>query len=385
MSPASRRQFLAAGGVLSAGLLTRPAAAAAAPAASNAETFTDIVIDSGDVILAAREVGTGDLVLIHPSLGRGALDFDPLALRLAAGGYRVVSFDPRGIGQSTAPEQTLANLTLHDYAADMLAVLQALGVSRAHLMGHAYGNRVARTLATDHPEIARSVTLCACGDGTPSLQAEVGIDTVVDPTTPTAQFQPAVKSTFFAPNSDPTPWYVGWYDIGANAQQLATLRTPASEFQAGGTAPMLIIQGLDDIVAPPSIGQGLQSMYGSRVELHNLAECAHALIIERTDAVADVMLTYLGRFEPERDTLSVALSVARTNSGGERVTVDVTHSAPLKAVELRLNAELLERTRRAHFAHSLSARKLRHGRNQIVAAAWDDLGHEARTVVHVPG
>jgi pimeloyl-ACP methyl ester carboxylesterase len=385
MSPASRRQFLAAGGVLSAGLLTGTAATAAAPAPANAADFTDLVIDCGDVILAAREIGSGDLVLIHPSLGRGARDFDPLALLLAAGGYRVVSFDPRGIGQSTAPEQTLANLTLHDYAADMLAVLNALGVSRAHLVGHAYGNRVARTLATDHPEVARSVTLCACGDGSPGLPAEVGIDTVIDPTTPTAKFKPAVKSTFFAPTSDPTPWYVGWYDIGANAQQLAAERTPSSQFQAGGTAPMLIIQGLDDIVAPPSIGQGLKSMYGSRVELYDLADCAHALIIERTDAVADVMLTYLAKFEPQHDTLSVALRVLGSGSGDKHVMVEVTHSAPLTAVELRLNGQLLERTRRARFARPLPAQRLRRGRNELAAAVWDDLGHKAMTVVRIDG
>jgi pimeloyl-ACP methyl ester carboxylesterase len=382
MSSASRRQFLAAGGVLSAGLLTGTAANAS-PAAPSLEDFTDMVIDCGDVILAAREIGKGDLVLIHPSLGRGARDFDPLALRLAAGGYRVVSFDPRGIGQSTAPEQTLANLTLHDYAADMLAVLNALGVARAHLMGHAYGNRVTRTLATDHPEVARSVTLCACGDGTPPPQADVGIATVVDPTTPAAQFKPAVKSTFFAPTSDPTPWYVGWYDIGANAQQLATERTPASEFQAGGTAPMLIIQGLDDIVAPPSIGHGLQSTYGSRVELYDLANCAHALIIERTDAVAEVMLAYLAKFEPQHHTLGVALRVVGGGSGGKRVMVDVTHSAPLTAVELRLNGQLLERTRRARFGHRLPARRLRRGRNELAATAWDDLGHKATTAVRI--
>jgi pimeloyl-ACP methyl ester carboxylesterase len=288
------------------------ATATVTPAQPRTPEFEDLVIDRGDSILAARVIGGDDLILIHPSLGRGARDFDPLAQRLASGGYRVASFDPRAIGQSTTPQSSQTGLTFNDYAEDMLAVMHALDEPRAHLVGHAFGNRIARTLATIHPEATRTVTLCACGGGTPSPQAEEGIQLAVNPDTPIPQFKTAVKSTFFAPTSDPSPWYVGWYDVGAEEESSATAASQSADYEAGGVAPMLIIQGLDDIVAPPSIGHGLKSQYGAPVELHDLAGCAHALIIEQTDEIATIMLDYLGRQSPARPAVVVAFHSHRS-------------------------------------------------------------------------
>jgi pimeloyl-ACP methyl ester carboxylesterase len=296
----SRRELLArvSVGAFGAAVLVIPAAAGAATVPMpDVSEFEDVIVDRGDAILAARVIGSGDLILIHPSLGRGARDFDPLADLLAAGGYRVASFDPRGTGQSTTPEGSGVGLTLTDYAEDMLAVMQALGEPRAHVVGHAYGNRVARMLATIDPEATRTVTLCACGDGSPGLQAQEGIQTTVNPATPIPQFKAAVKSTFFAPTSDPSPWYIGWYDAAAE-EETYSAASESDDYAAGGVAPMLIIQGLQDIVAPPSIGQGLKSKYGARVELYDLEGCAHALIIEKTAEIAAIMLDYLARHAP---------------------------------------------------------------------------------------
>ena len=44
--------------------------------------------------------GDGPPVVLLPSLGRGAEDFDPIAERLADAGYRVLRPQPRGIGRS---------------------------------------------------------------------------------------------------------------------------------------------------------------------------------------------------------------------------------------------------------------------------------------------
>ena len=60
--------------------------------------FVDIPINVGEVILGARMTGSGETIVILPSLARGALDFDPLARLLAVAGYRVISIEPRGIG-----------------------------------------------------------------------------------------------------------------------------------------------------------------------------------------------------------------------------------------------------------------------------------------------
>jgi pimeloyl-ACP methyl ester carboxylesterase len=52
-------------------------------------------------------------------------------------------------------------VTLHTLADDVAGVIQALQLQSVNILGHAFGNRVARMMAADHPELARSVILFA--------------------------------------------------------------------------------------------------------------------------------------------------------------------------------------------------------------------------------
>jgi len=75
-------------------------------------------------------------------------DFDRIAERLAGAGFRVLRPQPRGIGESRGP---MSGIDLHDYAADVAAIIAHDGGSAALVVGHAFGNRVARMLATIVP------------------------------------------------------------------------------------------------------------------------------------------------------------------------------------------------------------------------------------------
>src|SRR4051794_41945040 len=66
----------------------------------------------------------------------------------------------RGVGGSRG---SLDGATLHDLAGDVAGVIKAIGCGPAHLVGHAFGNRIARCLAVDQPSLVRSVTLLAAG------------------------------------------------------------------------------------------------------------------------------------------------------------------------------------------------------------------------------
>lgn len=70
--------------------------------------------------LRARTVGSGPPLLVIPSLGRGAADFDALASAIK--GHTVVLFDPRWFGESDGPEE----IDLFTIADDAAAVLRAL-------------------------------------------------------------------------------------------------------------------------------------------------------------------------------------------------------------------------------------------------------------------
>ncbi len=85
-----------------------------------------------DVRIEVLAQGSGPLVVLLPSLGRGAADFDPIAERLADAGYRVLRPQPRGIGRSRGP---MTGIDLHDYAADVAAVIEHENNGPAFVVG----------------------------------------------------------------------------------------------------------------------------------------------------------------------------------------------------------------------------------------------------------
>ena len=103
--------------------------------------------------------GSGPALVILPSYGRdGAEDFDLVTSYLAAAGWKVLRPRPRGIGGTVGPMQGVA---MHDLGADIADVIEELGDGFAVILGHAYGNLVARVVATDRPELVSGVILAS--------------------------------------------------------------------------------------------------------------------------------------------------------------------------------------------------------------------------------
>lgn len=80
------------------------------------------------------------VVLIH-GLTRNSRDFEDVAPWIAAGGRRVLAVDVRGRGRSEWSADPM-RYQLPTYAADMLALLDALGISRAHFLGTSMGGLI---------------------------------------------------------------------------------------------------------------------------------------------------------------------------------------------------------------------------------------------------
>lgn len=72
--------------------------------------------------------------------------------------YRVVAFDNRGAGRSTQREEAV---TTRSMAEDALALLDVLGVERAHVVGRSMGGAIGQHLALIAPERVHSLVLCA--------------------------------------------------------------------------------------------------------------------------------------------------------------------------------------------------------------------------------
>ncbi|MGA3005976.1 MAG: alpha/beta fold hydrolase, partial [Acetobacteraceae bacterium] len=117
-------------------------------------------IDVGDATLECTLRGSGAPVVLLANAGCSTDYFDHLASVLVTRGFQTISINMRGVGGSRG---SLDGATLHDLAADVAGVIKAIGCGPVHLVGHAFGNRIARCLAVDQPPLVRSVTLLAAG------------------------------------------------------------------------------------------------------------------------------------------------------------------------------------------------------------------------------
>ena len=82
--------------------------------------------------------------------------------RFVERGVRVILFDNRDVGLSPklgGPSDVDGGYGLRDMAADGFAVLDALGVERAHLVGQSMGGMIAQVMAMMHPGRVRSISL----------------------------------------------------------------------------------------------------------------------------------------------------------------------------------------------------------------------------------
>ena len=259
--------------------------------AAGASTEDRLVSTSSGGHLEFLVEGTGPAILMIPSLGRGASDFDDLSRRLVAAGFTAVRLEPRGIGKSTGP---MSNITLHDLAADAAAVIEAIGGKPVIVIGHAFGQRVGRTLAADRPELVEAMIMIAAGGKAPmrpgARQALLG----------SFRFDQSeekrmddVKVAFFASGNDPNAWRDGWHPDVVKVQVAAAEATPVEGWwNVGSSIPLLVIQGLQDTVAPPENGHMMKAEMGDRVELIDIDGAGHAMLPEQPEKIAEAIVMF---------------------------------------------------------------------------------------------
>lgn len=279
--------------LLSAALIGPVAAATCTPAPDG--RYVDA---APGVRLHVRTIGQGRPVLFIPSLGRSVADFDDLARRLAPLGVMSVLPEPRGAAGSTGPRPS----NLFELARDDAAVLAALCEGAVDVVGHAFGNRVARALASSRPETVSTVVLLAGGGETqmpPAVRAALE-GAASQGLKPDAERLADLRLAFFAPGHDPAVWLQGWSPALARAQGIATWSTAPNLWWTAGQAEVLLVQAADDPVAPPGNAQALRRDIGDRAHIVTLPHASHAMLPEQPDALAAVVAAWLGgqRDEP---------------------------------------------------------------------------------------
>lgn len=234
-------------------------------------------------------------VLLLNSLGSTLAMWDPQVPALTEH-LRVVRCDTRGHGQSPVPP---GPYTIDDLADDAIALLDTLGVERAHVAGLSLGGMVAMRLASRNPErVDRLALLCTSAQLGPAegwVERAAAVraggsgavaDAVVsrwltdahraDDPQATADLRDMIAAT-------PAEGYAGCCDAIAVMDQRDRL--------AAIGAPTLVIAGTDDPATPPvhlhTIAEGIPG-----AELIELADCAHLATIDQPGPVTSALVAH---------------------------------------------------------------------------------------------
>ena len=114
------------------------------------------VARNGDVRIAYEFRGDGEPVLLVHGLGYDRRGWGPLP-DLLTQEHRVLLLDNRGVGESDVPP---GPYTVAEFAADAVAVVDAAGVERSHVLGVSLGGYIAQEIALSYP-VASTVSSSA--------------------------------------------------------------------------------------------------------------------------------------------------------------------------------------------------------------------------------
>jgi pimeloyl-ACP methyl ester carboxylesterase len=250
------------------------------------------------------------LVLVHGFPETSAM-WEPLALAAAASGYRVVAFDQRGYSPGARPEGVAPYAAIH-VADDVLAIADAVGFERFHLVGHDWGCNVGWTVTIRNPD--RVLSWSGLSIPHPAaLLAEVARDPPTYIKVFTAPWIPEVLLTFndlaglrstyeLATGEQRDEYLAVFSEPGALTAALNWYRAiPASlevldELMPPVRTSTLFIYGTREMWATPDyLERQREFMAGPYQELE--LDAGHWLMQEQTGAVVAAVLEHLQRVD----------------------------------------------------------------------------------------
>lgn len=274
------------------------------------------IVHANNIDLYYEDTGPTDapVILLVMGLGTQMIAWpDELIQGLVANGYRVIHYDNRDVGLSQrmdgAPAGSLVwamiasrfglpvrtAYSVSDMAKDGVALLDALGIDKAHIVGASMGGMIVQLMAANHPEKVLSMTSIMSSSGKPGLpgpRADIRKRLMTPrPTNPTKEEAvklgaEALEAISFAdPTRAPTAFLDmaarafdrGYYPIGMKRQLLAIVADGSRVDRLKKIAsPTLVVHGGADPLVPKEGSEDIvRHITGARLEI--IDKMAHDL------------------------------------------------------------------------------------------------------------
>lgn len=236
---------------------------------------TEFTAHAADATLHCVRRGQGAPLLLIMGVAGHQLVWGDAFLERLAEEFEVITYDHRGIGQSSRAEE----FTLDDLVADAVAVFDWAGLSDAHVLGFSMGGTIAQRLALEHSDRLRTLTLVATfsdvndafGEGVLSFAAA---GQAADAETATWILFEANVSRAFAEDDENFKRFLA-------AASAAKVPSPVAMQQVAATAahdvthllpqvsvPTLVVHGTQDVIIKASAGARIAgAIPGAKLEL----------------------------------------------------------------------------------------------------------------------
>lgn len=255
----------------------------------------------GDIDIAYKMFGKGNPILLINGFS-APLDFwDPMLLEKLASNHTVITFDNRGIGNTTSGEKKFA---ITQFANDTSGLLDALKIKKADVIGWSMGGMVAQELALLHPDKVMKLIIYAstCGGKETRPPSPEAMKVFANQSGTSLE-----RLQKFLPILFPEQWrtkYPNYYqNLPTTTETVSNktldLQTEAIINWAGTcnrlnniTQPTLVIVGTDDILTVPAnsllITENIPGAW-----LVQMKGGGHGLMLQYPEKFSNVVLTFL--------------------------------------------------------------------------------------------
>lgn len=265
--------------------------------------FTARHITVDGTLLRYIDEGRGPPIVFLHGLGASMYAWRKNLAPVAAAGYRVIAFDNRGFGFSDKPATGYGNAS---YARLTVALLDALHLPDAVLIGHSMGGAIAAEVAIAHPERVRGLVLigsAGLGAREPPL-FRVGRWPLVGPLLFAFRgrglTERLLKATYADPRKVSDADVDQYYAPVAEPEYGRSLRAVLREFRFDGlagrldhiAAPTLVLWGEADRLIPITLGRALAAGI-PRAAFLSVPSAGHAVQEEAPDEVNRLLIRFL--------------------------------------------------------------------------------------------
>ncbi len=260
-------------------------------------------VQVGDISMGYRVSGDGYPLVLITGFG-GTMDmWDPDVISVLSQHYRVIVFDNRGMGETTAGERTFS---IEQFADDAAGFIDSLGIRRAHVLSWSMGTEIALELVLRHPDKVDRLILYA---GDYQVDACPPSPEVFQTLTDTSG-SPGERGTRMMGLLFPPEWLASNLDHVIDVFSGFTETASAENIQKQAEAmdswtgaedrlcliesPTLLITGTEDVLTPPQ--NSLMLLEGIPVaRLEQIENGGHGVMYQYPEFFAGLVLDFLGQ------------------------------------------------------------------------------------------